>query len=603
MHMLKRFPSPRKSIQNKIFWPVMALIILPSFFIGFSAYFISIDTVKKEVSVSFAESVDYTRKSVETELYQIKQIADYIFMDTDLKDAIIQKDQDLKTSIAAEDRLLKKLEQYVITNTFRNIESLKVYGNSGYELSFGDSSVLTNINDERIKTTLNYYLAVHSTGKIIWYGIHDEYLKVRTDGKHEVVSFVRAVRDKYYNENIGAIYMSFSAEPFSALTSNLNRNTKSKIFIFDNDNEIVNTGNAGIDRMLMARAQAVLEYEGALQNNSLNQFEFDDHMYFTSLIDEFGWKVVGIIPTSEIAKNNRNILRAAALAFGLSFIATGFIWWAISVGIVRPVKQLTRAARSIRKGEFGVRVDYRSEDEIGILTNNFNFMSEKIEDLLQQMIEENSHKKDAEYRALQAQINPHFLYNTLNTIRWMAIIQNADNIKKMVEALSRLLANTTSKVGQFITIGDEINNLKDYIYIQKIAYKNKFKVFWDVDEETLSCRCIKFFLQPVVENAIFHGIDPKDGVGTISISVRRKEQSIVIEVVDDGIGMSSKKANDLLHGKQEEGRKFSGIGISNVYERIKMTYEEKSNMTIESKPGEGTSVVIVIPMEEGESSV
>ncbi len=261
------------------------------------------------------------------------------------------------------------------------------------------------------------------------------------------------------------------------------------------------------------------------------------------------------------------------------------------------------ATRLIHEGDFGIRVNYTSEDEIGILADNFNYMSEKIEHLLSRMVEENAKKKDAEYKALQAQINPHFLYNTLNSIRWMAIIQNADNIKKMVEALARLLANTTSKSGAFVTVEDEINNLNDYIYIQKIAYKNKFKVKWDVDESTLSFYCIKFILQPVVENAIFHGIDPKDGSGTISISIQKNENSLFIEIKDDGVGMNQSKLKDLLSGKSDENKKFTSIGISNVYERIKMTHGEAADMTIESIPGEGTMVSIHMPLMEGEQYV
>lgn len=602
--MFKLLYLKKKSIHNKIFWPVLALIFLPSFIIGFSSYYISVDTVKKEVSSSFAESVNYTKNSVETELYQINQIADYIFMDTDLKDAIILNDIDLRASIAAEDKLLKNLNQSFISKTFRNIETIKVYGNNSYELSFGDSGILANMNNERIKATLNYFLATHSTGKTFWYGIHTQYLKVRQPEDYKVISLVRAVRDKYYRENIGIVYMSFNSESFSEITENLNKNTKSKLFIFDSNNDVINIDNAGIDKGLLARAKAILEYNGAFtENEDLNYIEFDDHLYFTSLINNFNWKVVGIVPMTEITKNNSNILRVTVVSFLMSFFATAFIWWLISVGIVRPVKQLTMATKSIREGDFGTRVNYTSEDEIGILANNFNYMSEKIEHLLKQMIDEYAKKKDAEYKALQAQINPHFLYNTLNSIRWMAIIQNAENIKKMVEALARLLVNTTSKAGVFITIEDEINNLKDYIYIQKIAYKNKFKVKWEVDESTLPFHCIKFILQPIVENAIFHGIDPKDDSGIIKICIQKNEKSIFIEIKDDGIGMSQSKLNGLLSGKYEESKKFNSIGISNVYERIKMTHGDEADMTIESIPSEGTTISIKMPLVKGEQYV
>jgi two-component system sensor histidine kinase YesM len=225
-------------------------------------------------------------------------------------------------------------------------------------------------------------------------------------------------------------------------------------------------------------------------------------------------------------------------------------------------------------------------------------MIEKINDLLKQVLDEHIRKKDAEYKALQAQINPHFLYNTLNSIRWMAMIQKADNIKKVVDALGRLLRNCTSKVDEYICIREEIENLKDYIYIEKIAYKNKFQVEWDIDQEVLQYKCIKFILQPFVENSIFHGIQPKEQYGTIWISVKKQNDLIMFSIRDDGVGMAEEQVKDLLSNDIDGIKEFSGIGISNVNERIQMAYGRQGGIFVESKLGEYTNITIKIPAIE-----
>lgn len=178
----------------------------------------------------------------------------------------------------------------------------------------------------------------------------------------------------------------------------------------------------------------------------------------------------------------------------------------------------------------------------------------------------------------------------------MAILIRADNIKEVTEVLTRLLRSSTNKVGQFITIKEELSILEDYIYIEEIRYKGKFDVHYDVDENLLNYKCIKFILQPLVENAIFHGIEPKEGLGNIWISIYCSESDIVFEVKDDGVGMDKMQIDKIWQESRDKVTGFSGIGIVNVNERIKLTYGKEYGLFIESEIGEYTKVKTIIPI-------
>lgn len=589
--------SFRKSIHSKIFISFMLIILLPSVMIGVSSYFISINILTQKVSSSFSETVLYVRNSVEKELYQMKQISNYIYVNKDLKDAIIDKQTDPAESIQAEDRVQEKLKDYLIATTYTNIKVIKVYGDNNFELSFGDSGEVNNLDNGRIINSSWCKEAKQNSAKILWAGIHPSFLKEPGPIPKYSISLFRMIKDQYYQKNLGVLYISFDPQIFSNLTQSLNINNNNEILILDNNDQVVNKSSSRgpLDNEIL---KELGKNNASRGNDTVKEEKNGGKIYFYYPISDFDWKVVGVIPISEVTKDNIEIVKVTVIAFVISIIFSSIIWFFVSSSIINPVKKLTRATKLVRSGNFDVKVNYSSENELGVLTSNFNFMLEKINTLMDEVVQENVRKKDAEYKALQAQINPHFLYNTLNSIRWMAIIQNAENIKKVVDALGRLLRNTTSRREEFITINEEIDNVRDYIYIQKIAYKNKFEVIWNVDETVLDYKCIKFILQPIIENSIFHGIEPKNLYGTIWINIYEENGFIVFSVKDDGVGMNEQQINDLLYkDDMKSGNKFSGIGISNVFDRIKLTYKAFGSMVIDSRLGEYTNIIIKFPKD------
>jgi two-component system sensor histidine kinase YesM len=253
--------------------------------------------------------------------------------------------------------------------------------------------------------------------------------------------------------------------------------------------------------------------------------------------------------------------------------------------------------KMIEKGNFDTQVDVNSSNEIGQLGLRFNRMTAKIKELMLQNVQEQELKRKSELKALQAQINPHFLYNTLDSIIWMAEVNKSKEVVLMVSSLAKLFRLSLSKGDEIIPIRNEIEHIKSYLTIQKMRYKDKLDFEIQVDDHILSYKTIKIILQPLVENSIYHGIKNKDGVGLIRITGTQVGNKIVLSVIDNGIGMTPETLEALLQ-KPVPSEQGSGMGVNNVNQRIKLYYGEEYGLQYESEPGQGTTVHIWLPMRE-----
>lgn len=288
-------------------------------------------------------------------------------------------------------------------------------------------------------------------------------------------------------------------------------------------------------------------------------------------------------------------------AIGFSFAAA----WAISRSIYIPIKRLHDVTTTITKDDLQVLVTRKNADEIAELGLSFNIMIGKIRELLAAKMKEQESLKKAELRALQAQINPHFLYNTLDTIIWMAEAQQIDQVVRLVSALSSFFRISLSKGRDWITIGEEIERTRSYLTIQKMRYRDILDYRIEVDEAVANNTILKLILQPLVENALYHGIKNKRSGGMIHVRARPTgEDQIVLEVEDNGIGFTPDKLARVqaqLNDDSDEIRLESGFGIDNVNKRVQLYYGRQYGLSIESEQGVGTCVTLVIPAIAGEA--
>ena len=266
--------------------------------------------------------------------------------------------------------------------------------------------------------------------------------------------------------------------------------------------------------------------------------------------------------------------------------------------ITVPVSQLRSKMQKIADGDFSRDPSIEWEHEIGDIGKGINDLSENVNQLMNKRVEFENQKKDLEYKILLNQINPHFIYNTLNSIKWMATAQGANGIAEMTTALSRLLKSISKGTSLIIDIREELSLLENYFTIQSYRYGGTISLDIKVDDEALyNCRIIKFTLQPLVENAIFHGIEPKGCAGHITIHVMHDNNDIRIDVTDDGVGISKEKAEQILSdGIDGSTDFFKELGVNNVHKRLQYQFGEQYGISIESELGKYTTMSIHIPM-------
>ncbi len=331
-------------------------------------------------------------------------------------------------------------------------------------------------------------------------------------------------------------------------------------------------------------------------------YDIGGSSYFLSYTKsaETGWTYISLIPYDEIFKQKEDLRNTIFLLIGGLLLIALLISFLFARGFTKPISLLTGQMKNAEKGDFDASLltirETSSMDEIGYLHKRFNSMIRNI----QQLIDENYKKqiviKDTEYRALQAQINPHFLYNTLNSINWMARRRGDDVTSMMVESLSGILRLSIDDKRAMITVREEIEFINGYMYIQKVRYGKRIDFAIEVPDSVMETPIPKFTLQPIVENAIYHAVDHVPGVCRIVLSaeIYREEDVVVFSVKDDGPGLDQDKLERLRAFELEA--KGTGIGLKNIQDRLTLLFGEPYGLEMDSEPSKGMTVRIVIPM-------
>lgn len=309
-----------------------------------------------------------------------------------------------------------------------------------------------------------------------------------------------------------------------------------------------------------------------------------------------------MMPQKVLRQNQRNLtinlLAIALLMICVSMIITGFI----SSGLTRPLELLMNTIQKIGNGNVQLRAKIVKKDEIGELAQKFNEMLDQMEELKQKEYQTKQLLNRAEYKALQAQVNPHFLYNTLDTMASIAEIRNCPEVSHMSQSLALIFRYSLNMKNPFSTVEHEIAHLKNYTYVMDMRMHDNIQYTFDVDETTLKSKLPRLSLQPIVENAINHGLRNKRGKKKIGIQIKRKQMDLVICIEDNGIGMDTSAINESLSKNELDFvEKGNSIGLHNINARLKMLYGNTYGMYLESTLGEGTKVFMILP-DSGEDS-
>ena len=523
--------------------------------------------------VTSKQSVAQADETVSNYIFSIKSKLDNLCIETDK----CTDSASLKKVISTASRLED------------DIYCVSVYDMQGNVLSNG------NDTDENIKdglTDLSFDKSVYSNLKD-GYAISQPHVNTLYQNKYPWV--VTIAKKEYSNLFSQQVFVAIDFK-FSSIAKYIDK---------------VSIGQRGYCYIVNSKGQIIYHpqqqilFSGLKEENTFEISELSDgihrkkdNIYNISSLDSCNWKIVGVSFNDEITQAVKSQV-VVGLIFALFFSAfmSAVIYFLLSRTVTRPVRRLVASMQKFEKQAetFEYKADMSNVAEFQTLSTSFEHMVLMIQSLVEKVHNEEIVLRKTELKALQAQINPHFLYNTLDSIQWMCEQDNSKDAVKMVGALAKLFRISISHGNEFITISDELKHAESYLIIQSYRYKNQFTYSFDVDKSVLDCMCNKITIQPFIENAIYHGLDRMVDEGEIKIIVEQRGKDIAIIVKDNGLGMTEEQCKAVL----QKGRSDSkGIGVKNVDDRLKIYFGEEYGITIDSELDVGTTVTIKIPKIE-----
>ncbi|SFA92008.1 two-component system, sensor histidine kinase YesM [Cohnella sp. OV330] len=566
-------------LKHKLLLSYLLLILLPILYLQLYASGKVAGIIQEMVSFSLNQSFNQTHSFLSYKMKRITDTSDLIALDEDQLTRILKRDPSaysLYEQLEDGNKLSQFLESY---RDGTDVVAVKLYMPDGF-LYAGEGSSMFRLIDAQ-KT--HWYEQLQAAQvKLMWFsGLEDT---TGGPGAQKVTSLVRLIRNPdHYNEPIGLLRLDLNERVLKEIVSRANTVKNSLTYLQRSDGAIL----IASDDALMKRYFPDAGEEAIAGNGELE--------FLQLRIPDTDLTMVTAIPRSEIVSKSASLQRSLLISLiGVALLAM-LLAHIISLNMTRRITHLSQKMKSMETGALEPIVKPAGEDEIGELIHSYNAMSRQL--ALLKDVEVRAVK--SEMKALQSQINPHFLYNTLDQINWMAQFGMNDQIASLVQSLARYYKLTLSNGQDIITIGQELELIAYYVEIQNVRFEQKIELIAQVDEPFLQGLIPKLTLQPIVENAILHGIlGSENREGSIAISCERKDDRIVLTVMDDGAGVDEEQLGRLRAGARLK-TSGSGYGIRNVQERIKVYYGDSYGLQFFSSPGDGMAVEIHIPFVVG----
>jgi two-component system sensor histidine kinase YesM len=566
----------------------LSFVLIASFMscMGALLLFVHFTLVPRLSSLLESNAIERTKETVlqsvnTVDIYVDNMLSTLYFTTTILPASMDEGDMDWLDQMS----LIKKSNSSIISMAFFD-ESGHLFGSTAGELK---------ASPQQVAESEWFQKAIAWGGTVTYFS--PPHVQSLFGGQYAyVITMARAVHYLRDGELIpGVVMMDIDYTSFASLTENITLGPSGYIYILDRQGELV------------AHPRLQLIYNGLAQEDltAVNQFlvgqgrdslNGQDRVLISATLSQTRWRMVGVAYIDEIVEMRTAFLRIITIvlfcAAMLSFAAASVMaYW-----VTRPMRQVEHSMRRVESGDLNMALAETGFREVRAVTAAFNHMIARIRALMDQIVQEQETKRLYELNALQAQINPHFLYNTLDSIIWMEERGRSQEAITMVSSLAKLFRISISKGRSVITAREELEHVRNYLIIQKMRFKDKFTYEIEAQEEALSERTVKLIVQPLVENAINHAIDESQPEALhIRISALIAEEDLLFVVADNGIGIPGEVLKNIL--TTPKGR--SGIGIKNVHERIQLTYGGKYGLQIESEEDEGTTVTIRLPRYQG----
>ena len=578
------------SMRTRILLFFILVSTLTVLVVGLTFYRISFAVIRSTASQFNRQIIENVTEKVDALLGEALQTAHMIANDPAVQATLRQSlDADIGRRFSKElelDTQLAFMQSYT-----SDIFCVSVVGGNGSTYR----SAFYTVKDEDLRTS-DWYRTIIASRTPVWFGSHDGAFAVETTGQ-PLISVGVPIIDKASGNCLGTVVADTEVELIlNTIRSRLG--DTGFIFIVDAHHNVIshpdNLITSGKEAVLRRAVENFMRHGDVSATPSLRQ----EFLFFSKASAVTGWSIIGAIPMTELTKDTNSIgttisiLLVAACLFDI--LAALYFAGTIS----KPVNHLMLLMKKVEEGDFSVEMKASGRDEIGRLAESFTAMVERIRDLMGRVHDEHQKLRAAELLALEAQINPHFLYNTLDSIIWLSRGGKSADIIRLVTAMTKLFRIGISNGHELISIGDELEHVRSYLTIQEIRYKDKMDYRIDVPVELHHHRILKLILQPLVENAIYHGIKNVRGKGFISVSGREENGDIVLSVADSGTGMSSAQVEALRRSLDAPGTSEDlrpGYGLKNVHERLTLFFGNGYGLSFQSEKSKGTIVTVRIP--------
>jgi two-component system sensor histidine kinase YesM len=544
------------------------------------------ETVEKDTHVYAYEIVKQLGRNIESYINHMQEVMWMISsQDTSL---INQLKEPLNQKSVRKSYFLEEMRNRGSSN---GVVSINIFGENGLVLTDSASNAIKDYID--VKQMEWYTKAVEAKGRPVISASHTQnYLK--NEGKW-VFSLSAAIMEE--NEVLGIVLIDMSYKNLTDMCNDIQLGEKGYVYIVGQGQEMI------------YHPKQQLIYSGILQEDlarvmqqeegSFTEVLEDKRLVTVHSLEQVGWRVVGVSYIGELLVSKQEIIIPLIILTLLALVVAFLISKRIASQTAKPIRELTEHMQEIELGKLGVEIDTQSDtEEIQCLTASFKEMVYKIEGLIEQVEDNQKKLRKSELKVLQSQINPHFLYNSLDTIIWLGEREECEKVIQMTAALARYFRLSLSKGKEVITIYEEVEHVKHYLQIQKIRYASKLTYTIEVSPDIFDEMIVKIVLQPLVENALYHGIKDLEEGGYIRVLGFREGNNIILEVYDNGKGMSHEQIKNILKAPSSTSITKGGVAIKNVHERIQVYFGQDYGLSYESEYGKWTKVRITIPATE-----
>lgn len=579
-----------------IAFSMMTILLLST--LGFVSYRYSTSILKDESIAYTSRIIEQTVLNIDSYFEEINGKLQIVANNEILIDSLARYSIDYQEQVESYRNFKKLLIQYNLYNFY--IEDVIIVKNGFGVYNIGLSKVRSDFDFKSAKWFTNN---VRDVVKAIFISPHEHNYYYETPKSRYVISAIIPIRDSFKgaNEELGVLLMEINMNKIKNVFDKLDLGNSGHVFMLDGDKNIVFHKNKELisTKMKGKFLETIINSPKGSLVDYLND-EKTLFIYQTSSVT--GWKIVAGISMSRIEQHAGKIklITIIMLLFGMLFII--LISYIISSRITKTISRLMVQMDEVSKGNYHGEVAVESNDEVGMLSKRYNDMVKELNILIKENYLVKLKQKDAELNALQSKINPHFLYNTLQSIHSMAVLDRTQDIQKTIENLGELFDYVLYEHGNAVLIKDELRYLRSYLEIYKNRYNRRFDYSIDIDQRIENYIIPKLLLQPLVENALIHGLKDKPEGGYIKVCGEIEGDLVFFCISDNGRGMSDKELESTFKKIYAQNPWGKSIGLRNVYERIHLKYGDIGKFQIETKEREGTSIILKIPIQLRENN-